>query len=113
MPELGELMRRHNLIARGWRKRTKAYLSPSASHSDKLMAEQMRSILLGDEYQANAVEVSQRTDALSFSGGVTESESWSFSSNSTLLVVCLVVLCGGIVVGKQKGFAFKYSAVYG
>ena len=75
------------------------------------MAEEIRSILL-KEYRANKVDVSQKMDANSFADSGGSSSSWSFSSNSTLFILCAVVLCGGIIIGFQKKFPFKYQNVY-
>merc|ERR1712154_129611 len=89
----------------------KMYTSLSLDKTDKLLAEKIRSTLL-KEYKANKVDVSQKIDANSFSGSINTTDSWSFSSNSTLFILCAVVLCGGIIVGFQKKFPFKYQNVY-
>eukprot|EP01084_Bolivina_argentea_P183277 316285_1 len=91
----------------------KLYLSSASRASDKLMAEKIRSVLL-DKYRANNADVSQKMDANSFNSGIDIHSNWAFSSNSTLFIICAVVLCGGIMVGIQKKFPFKYhtAAVY-
>eukprot|EP01083_Nonionella_stella_P184042 666817_1 len=85
----------------------------SVDENDKLMAEKIRSVLL-DKYRANNADVSQKMDANSFNSGIDIHSNWAFSSNSTLFIICAVVLCGGIMVGIQKKFPFKYhtAAVY-
>ena len=75
------------------------------------MAEKIRSILL-KEYKANKVDITQKIDENSFSGSLNTSDRWSFSSNSTLFLFMAIVLCGGILVGFQKKFPFKYQDVY-
>merc|ERR1712130_297495 len=58
------------------------------------------------------VDVVQQIDENSFNGPANTTESWSFSSNSTMFVMMAIVLCGGIVVGFQKKFPFQYQSVY-
>ena len=73
------------------------------------MAEKIRYVLL-TEYKANIVDVSQKIDENSFGNSMNENS--GFSSNYILYIICAIVLCGGIIVGVQKKFPFKYAAVY-
>ena len=72
---------------------------------DMLMAERIRSILFS-EHQANAVEVSLKLDANSFSSGSVPASSWS--SSVWIYILCAVALCGTVAAGLTKQSSFPY-----
>ena len=67
------------------------------------MAERIRSILF-NEHRANAVAVSLKLDANSFSAGSVPASSWS--SNVWIYIFCAVALCGTVAAGLTKQSSF-------